>query len=211
MKIQSRRKHIGISGFVKLAFFPVFILIWVLMANTAQAQSHFTGCAFRTGSNATVAVPHDAVLAHEQGYFTLETGDEIAVFNTGKTVCAGVIVWDSTLPSMAVSVWGDNDQTPEVDGMLADEVMTWVVWDQSTGDEYGVNVAYATQAPLYPSGAFGNQRLYQLTSFAPTAVTLGTFQVAPTAPVLLILLVLSGLGLATLVLFRKMIKKAPAV
>ncbi len=66
----------------------------------------------------------------------LDAGDEVAVFTPDGTICAGVTVW--TGQNIALTAWGDDSQTTEVDGLRADETMMFRIWDASTGVEFQV-------------------------------------------------------------------------
>jgi hypothetical protein len=70
-------------------------------------------CDFRTGVNATLILP-DSVRITVRGA-ALQAGDQLAVFSPSGR-CAGVLTW--TGEAAALTVWGDNDQTPDiVEGM----------------------------------------------------------------------------------------------
>jgi hypothetical protein len=60
----------------------------------------------------------------------LATGDEIGVF-TPAGLCVGGVVWTAG-QSAAIPVWGDNDQTPAVDGIKAGEEMRYRIWRKAT-------------------------------------------------------------------------------
>lgn len=175
-----------------MAVIPILVIALATFAGSAAAQTdpvHFTGCVSGSDGDATVAIPSGAVMSHTLGFFTLETNDEIAVFNTDESVCAGALVWDST-QNTALTVWADNSVTPEVDGMGSGEVMVWKVWDSSENETWDVQVDYVSGAPFFPSGEFGINRIYQLAVFAPTAITLSGMVVeTPPAAGLLALVV----------------------
>ena len=98
--------------------------------------SHFTNCLFRTGSNATVAVPVDTLI---EGDITLQPGDEVAIFTSDGATCAGASVWSGQ--NIAISAWGDDSKTSEIDGLTDDEEMLFRLWLQSEGKEYTASEA----------------------------------------------------------------------
>lgn len=89
--------------------------------------SPFTNCATSTGNNATVIVPLSSEPTFDgQG---IENGDEIAVFDDSNR-CVGKSIWQGT--NTAITVWGDNDQTPMFDGIQAGDSMMFFVWQQAS-------------------------------------------------------------------------------
>jgi hypothetical protein len=66
----------------------------------------------------------------------------MAVFTPGG-LCVGAVMWTEG-QNAAITVWGDNDQTQEVDGIKAGEKMGYRVWQQATDTEYNeMTVTYA--------------------------------------------------------------------
>ena len=125
-----------------------------LSGSGSEAVVHFSFTS-NTGNNATVAVP---VAANPNiGGTTLIAGDEIGAF-TPAGLCAGAIVWSDT--NAALTVWGDNDQTPGIDGLRAGEQIYYRLWRQSSNTEYqNVAVTYATG-----TGAFQANGIFVLSS-----------------------------------------------
>lgn len=113
--------------FQKLCGMSLGVLILTSAFATAQTPTFFTFTA-GTGNNATVAVP-TAANPNIDGT-PLATGDEIGVF-TPAGLCVGAVVW-TTGQSAAITVWGDNDQTPAVDGIKAGEEMRYRIWRKAT-------------------------------------------------------------------------------
>jgi hypothetical protein len=108
---------------------------------------HFSNCAYRTGSNATIAVLADIVI---NGDLVLAVDDEIAVFTPDSSICAGMTPWDGK--NIAVTAWGDDTQTEEVDGLLDGEEMMFRIWDKSESQEIVVEeVAYTAGDGFYVS------------------------------------------------------------
>ena len=152
-----------VLGLVALACLTIGV------ADTATAQSHFTQCATSTGENATVLINDD--LGPSINGTTLASGDEIAVF-TAEGLCAGVEVWTGI--NIALTVWGDNSQTTEKDGLSANEQMNFVVWDASSQTEYGlgygsVAVSYSSVSPYNDTGQYVTDAIYELAQLAATS------------------------------------------
>ena len=106
---------------------------------------HFTNCAENTGNNATLLV-FDTVSTN----ITLESGDEIAIFSPDGSICAGVATWNGN--SLPIAVWGNNSQTPQIDGLRTDEAFRIVIWDASEGVEYQQVVATYTAGDGHYAG-----------------------------------------------------------
>ena len=107
--------------------------------------SHFDNCAFRTGNNATVAVPVNVTI---NGGLVLAVGDEIAIFTPDGSICAGMGFWDGT--NIAIAAWGDDSQTEEIDGLLDGQKMAYRIWDVSENSEILVSdAAYSLGNGLY--------------------------------------------------------------
>lgn len=125
--------------FQKLCLMSLGILILSSALAPAQTPNFFKFIA-NTGNNATVAVPA-AVNPNIDGT-PLATGDEIGVF-TPAGLCIGAAVWTSG-QSAAITVWGDNDQTPAVDGIKAGEEMRYRIWRKATNSVHlQMSAAYA--------------------------------------------------------------------
>lgn len=179
---------------ILVVFGALLILGMLFQATTnVHAQSHFTDCvsAGDASNNATVVIPQGVIVT---GGENPVTGDEIAVFNPEGTVCAGVFAVGTTLGNQALTVWGDVQQTPALDGMRANEVMQWRIWKVDDDKEIPFTVVtYDSEIPFHPNGEYGAGRLYRLV--VPSAIgliQLGTVaSMAAPGP----LLMLFGLGL----------------
>jgi hypothetical protein len=138
----------------------------LILTSVTIAQTHFTFTS-NTGNNATVAIPTSANPSINGT--SLANGDEIGAF-TPAGLCVGAVVWSGT--NTALTVWGDNDLTPAVDGMVAGEQISFRVWDQSSSTEYAtVNVTYSQG-----NGSYAVNALYVLSSLSAV--------VPPAAPAL---------------------------
>jgi hypothetical protein len=131
---------------------------------------HFTGCPHRTGASAVVVVPTTATVATTSG--PLQVGDEIAVMAPDGS-CAGAGVWDGD--GLAVTVWEDDPFTPERDGLLAGDPLTFVTYDASEGVAHTFAQVEFEQA-YGEGGAYSRDALFVVTTTLPSSV------VEPAAP-----------------------------
>lgn len=149
--------------------FLVGLIVGTLSSKTAMAQDHFTFVS-NTGNNATVGVPTSA--NPNISGTPLASGDEIGVF-TPAGLCVGAVVWANA--NTAITVWGENDQTPAVDGIRVGEQMYYRVWQKSTNTEYtNVSATYSQG-----NGVYAVNGIYVLSSLTATATV-----PAPAAPTL---------------------------
>lgn len=132
----------------------------VLAAPTPDASvvlQHFQACASRTGASATVILPAQAEILLPAD--AIAPGDEVAVLSPSGT-CAGAAVW--TGDAVALTVWGDDPFTPEIDGLSPGDPLTFAVYDVSNGvrheavgvrlqEAFGAEEAYASDA-LFVAG-----------------------------------------------------------
>ncbi|GEM_PF-5376413 len=112
----------------------------------------------RKGNNATVALP--AAANPNIDGTPLTTGDEIGVF-TPAGLCVGAAVWTAA-QSAAISVWGDNDQTPAVDGIKAGEEMRYRIWRKATNSVHLQMSATYTQG----DGKYAANGIYILSALS---------------------------------------------
>ncbi|MBN1352654.1 SBBP repeat-containing protein [candidate division KSB1 bacterium] len=116
-----------------------------------------------TGENATVVMPTMINPQFSDGRL-LEQGDEIGVF-TRANLCCGAMVWDGT--NKAITLWGNNNQTPDVDGFRAGDTLHFRVWNKSANLESSARVAFQTGQPVvYQTNGFSV--LTQLIAAFPT-------------------------------------------
>lgn len=156
----------------RLYLFISAALVYAISSQVAMAQTprHFTHVS-NTGSNATVGIPLSA--NPNIAGTALVNGDEIGVF-TPDGLCVGAAVWTAG-GSTAITVWGDNDQTPAVDGMRAGEQMMLCVWRQATNTAYSeVTITYSLGDGRYAANGIN----------AVTALTATSNVAAPLAPIL---------------------------
>ncbi|MDP2883909.1 MAG: T9SS type A sorting domain-containing protein [Ignavibacteria bacterium] len=102
-----------------------------------------------TGKNASIAIPFsiNPMIGATQ---TLHTGDAVGVFflRNDSLICAGYSLWEEG-QSMAISAWGDDDQTTMKDGFASEELIRYKIWDAQAGKELGAIVQYQTGGTTY--------------------------------------------------------------
>jgi subtilisin family serine protease len=93
-----------------------------------------------TGSNATIIISKNLDITIDEQ--AIEVGDAIGVFyRDGSTrVCAGNATW--TGQNLAITVWGDNDQTTEKDGFDDGEKYKIMLWDGRGGEEFASKLSF---------------------------------------------------------------------
>jgi hypothetical protein len=129
--------------------------------------THFTFTS-NTGNSATVGVPLSAN-PNIDGV-SLQEGDEIGVF-TPDGLCVGGVVWNGQ-SNVAITVWGNNALTPEIDGMRSGEEMFYRVWRKESATEVeSVDVEYELGDGIYMVG--GIYRIRSMDAYsAPAAPSL---------------------------------------
>lgn len=155
------------------------LVVSLLTTGSARAQEHFTGCAFNTGGSATVVI--ETIINPTFFDVPLEPGDEIAAF-TESGICAGVAVWVGGGTNVALTAWGDNAVTPEVDGFTHGEELAFRIWSTFFEEEGGippttVQVAYDDcvnrPPPCSDTGEYIGESLTFLSELVVTAQTTG--------------------------------------
>lgn len=168
---------------------PKLLLIGTLVvfSNDSRAQSHFNQCVSATGTNASVIIEPSASPTMDN--LAMEPGDEIAVY-TGAGLCAGAEVWTGSV--IAVTVWGDDTFTSAIDGMQANEAMRFVMWDKSTGEEFGlvagssVTTGLDNNPPYRGTATFVGDAIFRVTSMVgegapnPNELPIAVIQATPT-------------------------------
>lgn len=126
----------------RILFAAFFFVLSLFASGLAQVRlKHFTYVS-NTGNNATVGIP--AGVNPNVAGTALATGDEIGVF-TPDGLCVGAVIWTAGAGA-AITVWGDNDQTPAVDGIRAGEQILFCLWRQAA------NAAYSEATATYSLG-----------------------------------------------------------
>jgi len=103
-----------------------------------------------TGNNAAVVLPTTANPNIDD--IPLQKQDYIGIF-TPAGRCCGYKPWAGQ--NLALTVWGDDDQTQEIDGFRPGELLHYRIFRLSEGREYAtVTVSYAQGNGLYAPNAF---------------------------------------------------------
>ena len=98
-------------------------------------------CAFNTGNNASVFLMKDA-------YQSLNPGDVVRVYTEDGCVGTSVLPDDNAL-AYAVTAWGDDEITPEIDGAVTGKPLTLAIEKRSAttlidpGGIYADDLAYS--------------------------------------------------------------------
>ena len=156
----------------------LFLLITFLGSSflLSQQPQHFTFTS-NTGNNAIVSIPSKVnPLANNM---PLENGDEIAVF-TQSGLCVGASVW--TGQNIGITVWGDNDRTTDIDGLVYEEKMNFRIWKKSENREYpGVTVTYDSSSFIYRhNGLYAPNALYVIATMSGSSTPVRPTLVSPT-------------------------------
>lgn len=109
---------------------------------TAQETEHFTFTS-NTGNNMTVLVK-SSINPTIDGE-ALGNGDEIGVYNDDG-LCVGATIWSGQ--NCPITVWGDNDQTDENDGMASGDTLRFRLWDKSASDEFEAEITFEDEDDL---------------------------------------------------------------
>jgi hypothetical protein len=119
---------------------------------------HFNNCADQAELNATIGIMTDVLI---DGSLVLEIDDEIAIFTPDGSICAGMRPWDGK--NTAITAWGDDSQTEEIDGLRSGEEMVFRIWDNSANKEIAVkDVSYS-----FGNGIYMPDGIYVVKSFTP--------------------------------------------
>ncbi|MBN2091457.1 T9SS type A sorting domain-containing protein [candidate division KSB1 bacterium] len=103
-----------------------------------------------TGNSATVVLPTSANPNIEG--VPLVNGDYIGAFTPARK-CCGWKLWQGA--NLSLTIWGDNDQTIEIDGFKAGERISYAIYRASEAKEWSyVQVAYQQGSGLYSSNAY---------------------------------------------------------
>ncbi|MBN1291964.1 MAG: T9SS type A sorting domain-containing protein [Candidatus Latescibacteria bacterium] len=104
---------------------------------------HFL-CVPYTDNNASILIT-DAICPSMAGA-SLTNGDEIGVF-TEDGICAGCGTWEGK--NLVITVWGNDAQTPEKDGIKSGETYRFKIWDSESCEEYNACASYASGSDQY--------------------------------------------------------------
>ncbi len=123
--------------------------VTVNIEKEAELPTHWNYTA-NTGNSAIVVLPL-AVNPNINGTL-LQNGDFVGVFNANG-LCCGWNQWQGA--NLSVTIWGDNDQTPAVDGFQAGQSILYRVYRLSKDKEWqNVQVGYSQGNGNYAPNAF---------------------------------------------------------
>ncbi len=94
----------------------------------------------RSGSNMTLALPFDQLNE------LAKIGDEIAAFNEQGQLIGSVIYQGS---NTALTIWGDDSSTEEVEYIASDDAYTLKLWSTATNVEYALEFDLNTGEVVY--------------------------------------------------------------
>ncbi|MFH0988639.1 MAG: T9SS type A sorting domain-containing protein [bacterium] len=124
----------------------------------------------KTGKNGTIAV--QTAINPKIGTQPLKAGDAIGVFfmRNDSLVCGGYTLWDGS-QNIAITAWGDDDQTTMKDGFAEGELMQFKIWDSERGKEYFAKVEFQAGTPTYSTnGIYVLNSLIGITSVAHSII-----------------------------------------
>lgn len=121
-----------------LNYFTLLILLSLFGFNL-DLQGAYYSFTSNTGNNATVII--DRTFNPRIGEDPLVTGMEVGVFTPGG-LCVGSGLWPAT-GNLSITVWGDDSETPAVDGAVIGQTLSYRVYDPVGLVEYtSVAVGY---------------------------------------------------------------------
>jgi len=142
--------HAGRGYFIKVSA-PVAFSYASAVSKAASIAvtdvAHFI-TAPKTDNNATILVTVDIQPSIDG--LPLTSGDEIGVF-TSVGICAGSGVWNGE--NLAITVWGDDAQTPDIDGILSGETYRFIIYDRKSGREVEASATFASGESSYTVNA----------------------------------------------------------
>nr|HPO63721.1 hypothetical protein [Candidatus Kapabacteria bacterium] len=129
--------------YLRIAALSIALLFVFAQADAQQAPWTWTSITANSGS---VILPYANTPTFNG--VAIANGDWIGGFGTNNLFCVGAVLWEVNQPPQlanGLTVWGDDDQTTVVDGLVAGEIIQYRLWRQATGLEYIANaVTYAT-------------------------------------------------------------------
>ena len=96
-------------------------------------------CVSNTDNNASILVAE--TISPSISGVSLTYGDEIGVF-TEDGLCVGCGTWENE--NLVITVWGNDAQTTEKDGIKSGETYRFRIWDNEFGAEYNASATYAS-------------------------------------------------------------------
>ncbi|HEY9187445.1 MAG TPA: FlgD immunoglobulin-like domain containing protein [Ignavibacteria bacterium] len=138
----------------------LYLILFFSFSVVAQSQQHFLYTS-NTGNNAIISIPFSTQIKINN--LPISIGDEIGVF-TQDGICVGATLWNGN--NTGITIWGDNDRTPQKDGLSYEERISYKIWKKSENKEYSNSIAtYSTANIIYRSdGLYAPNAFYVLTS-----------------------------------------------
>jgi hypothetical protein len=110
------------------------IILQSLMSITNSPHFNYVS---NTGKNSTIILKLD--INPKVNGSPLSIGDEVGVF-TSTGLCVGAGIWENT--NLAITVWGDDSETLEIDGIKSGEKYHYRIWDIHTQKDYHAIATY---------------------------------------------------------------------
>ncbi len=130
-----------------------------LAATTAEADPEIP----YTGHNAVILIREE--ISPRVNGAALAEGDEIRAYAANGRMC-GTVTWENR--SCALTVWGDDPLTDEVEGMKPGDPIRLRVWDRDRNEECPAQVSYAADSTYKHDGVLIAEEL--LGQSSPTSV-----------------------------------------
>ncbi len=136
------------------------LFVLLLLPNFAPAQTHFT-YRDKTEDSYAIVVSRATINGAD-----LQIGDEIGAF-TPAGLCVGATVITQQATNVLLTAWQDDSFTPQKDGYLDGEAMTFRVWDVSSQTELAMNSSYVIGNGTYGFGPLAQVELSLTFNFPP--------------------------------------------
>jgi hypothetical protein len=124
---------------------------FTLMADSVIAPPASWSYQAKTGRNCSIGM-------HEGGHPKIGSqpfriGDAVGAFfrRNDSLICGGYGLWQTQ--SIAVTIWGDDDQTATKDGFAEGEDITFRIWDSRAGMEYRVSAYWGPDDPKFSTNS----------------------------------------------------------
>ena len=134
---------------------------WLALLLFIAGSAHGQDCVSLTGHSATIVLPSTVIT-------NLISGD--LVYAKHESLCVGEAIYQEG-ESIAVTVWGDNDMTTEVDGIPAGAVMSFAAHRPSTGITQEAIVSFENGDATYADDAFKVIQVFTLDGPLPVELT----------------------------------------
>jgi hypothetical protein len=122
---------------------------WKFTTDTSGAANVPTSWTFKsnTGNSSTIVVPK--TINPKIGGRDILPGDAVGLFysDNGQYKSAGYGIWENK--NLAITVWGDDEQTPAKDGFNVNEQYKLKLWDSRAEKEYFAVVTYSSGNSYY--------------------------------------------------------------